>query len=157
MSLKSNSQSFWERFQTDLYCSPYSKYFNFKGTNEIHIGCDINYNFKGKTGIIIGNTHSLNYKNPFSDKSSQQYSVYAGIKFRFTNFDLNEQNHSELIYKSGFFSNYNELDYSSGIINLIEFRTTYYNKSFIGFGIKNYFLETGRTNWSIYSIFGISL
>ena len=78
---KSNSQNFWERFQSELNCSPYSRYFNFKGTNEIHVGYEINYNFKGKTGLIIGNTYSLNYKNPFSDYSSKQNSFYAGVKF----------------------------------------------------------------------------
>ena len=157
LSLKSNSQKFWERFQSELNCSPYSRYFNFKGTNEIHVGYEINYNLKGKTGLIIGNTYSLNYKNPFSDFSSKQNSFYAGVKFSLGNSSSNEENKSELRYKSGFFSNYNELDYSSGLINILEFRTTYSNQSFIGFGIKNYFIQTGRSNWSIYSIFGISL
>ena len=67
VSIKSNSQSFWERFQTELNCSPNSRYFNFKGTNEIHVGYEINYNFKGNTGMLFGNSYSLNYKNPFSE------------------------------------------------------------------------------------------
>ena len=157
MSIKSNSQNFWERFQTELNCSPFTQYLNFKRTNEIHVGYEINYNFKGKTGMLFGNSYSLNYKNPFSDHPSKQYSLYAGIKIELGNSSLNEKNKLELRYKSGYFSNYNELDYSSGLINIIELRTTYSNQSFIGFGFKNYFIQTGTNNWSIYSIFGISL
>lgn len=155
--LKSNSQNFWERFQTELNCSPYSRYFNFKRTNEIHVGYELNYNFKSNTGLLFGNSFGLNYKNPFSDYSSKQNYLYFGVKFSLGNSSSNDEKKFELRYKSGYFSNYNELDYSSGLINILEFRTTYSNQSFIGFGIRNYFFQTGRTNWSIYSNFGITL
>jgi hypothetical protein len=157
VSLNSNSQKFWERFQSELNCLPYSKYFNFKGTNEIHIGFEFKYNIKEKTGLLLGSSSSLNYKNPFSVIPSEQYSFYTGVAFAIGNSTFNEDTTLELRYKVGFFSNNNNVDYSYGIINVLEYRTTYNKKSFIGFGIKNYFNETGRNNWSIYSIFGISL
>jgi hypothetical protein len=154
---KSFTQHFFDRFQFELNCLPYSKYFNFKGTNEIHTGFEFKYNIKEKTGLLLGSSSSLNYKNPFSVIPSQQYSFYTGVAFAIGNSTFNEDTSLELRYKVGFFSNNNNVDYSCGIINFLEYRTTYNKKSFIGFGFKNYFNETGRTNWSIYSIFGITI
>lgn len=150
------SQKFFDRFQIELNCLPYSTYFNFKNSNEIHFGRDFKYRLNNKTGIMIGNTSSINFRNPFSVTPSKQYSIYGGVNFLLGS-DIDKESRLELCYKTGYFFNYNETDFSEGILNVLEFRTNNTKKSFVGFGIKNYFIQSNILYWGVYSIFGITI